>query len=114
MLTWLDGRANGVNIHAAGLSQHDVVPEILHLHLLKVEHLLLALLIRDLLQLVRQAAQHAAPTRRLQAGGPAGIVAHVPDGLMAGCAQPVVEPASASQQGPVILLLPRMRSTVGE
>lgn len=37
--TWLDVLAVCVNIGAAGLSQQHVIAEVIHLHLLKVEHL---------------------------------------------------------------------------
>lgn len=43
-LTWLDVLAVLIDVGAAGLGQQDVVPEVVHLHLLKVEDLVLALL----------------------------------------------------------------------
>ena len=82
-----------VHVLAAGFSQHDVIPEVLDLHLLKVEHLFLALLVRDFLKLVRQAAQDLATAGLLQVDRPAGIRTQVLDGCMAGIGQAEVEPA---------------------
>ena len=92
-ITWLDVGAVAIHIHAAGLSQHDVVAEVLDLHFLKVEDLLLALLILDLLDLLSETAQHLAATWLLQIDGPAGIRALAGNGGVAGIGQAEVEPA---------------------
>ena len=42
--TWLHILAVLVNIRAAGFGQQHVIPEVVHLHLLEVEDLILALL----------------------------------------------------------------------
>ena len=64
-----------------------------HLHLDEVEDLLLALGVRDLVQLLGQAAQHGPPAGLVDGGGGAGVRALVHDGVMAGDAQPIVQPA---------------------
>ena len=64
-----------------------------HLHLDEVENLLLALCVRDLIQLLRQAAQHGAAAGLVDGRGRAGVRALVHDGVVACNAQPVVQPA---------------------
>ncbi len=64
-----------------------------HLHLDEVEDLLLALGVRDLVQLLGEAAQHGPPTGLVNRGGGAGVRALVHDCVVAGNAQPVVQPA---------------------
>ena len=44
LLTWLDVLTVLVDVGAAGFSQQDVIPEVVHLHLLKVEDLVLTFL----------------------------------------------------------------------
>ena len=60
--TWLLVIAELIDIAMAGLSQQHIIPEVSDLHLLKVEHLILALLGLDLVPLVSQAAEHLTPT----------------------------------------------------
>ena len=64
-----------------------------HLHLDEVEDLFLALCISDLIKLLSQAAQHSAPTRLIDRRGCACVRTLVHDGVVAGNAQPVVQPA---------------------
>ena len=64
-----------------------------HLHLDKVEDLFLALCISDLIKLLRQAAQHSAATGLIDRRVCACIRTLVHDGVVAGNAQPVVQPA---------------------
>ena len=64
-----------------------------HLHLDEVEDLLLALRVCDLIQLLRQAAQHGAAAGLVDGRGCAGVRALVHNGVMARDAQPVVQPA---------------------
>ena len=74
-----------------------------HLHLDEVEDLLLALGVRDLVQLLGEAAQDGPPAGLVDGGGGAGVRALVHDGVMAGDAQPVVQPAVvAGNAQPVI------------
>ena len=51
-LTWLDVFAVLVDVGAAGLRQKHVVPEVVHLHLLKVEDLVLALLHQRIVSII--------------------------------------------------------------
>ena len=47
MLTWLDILAVRLNIRPASFCQKHIVPEVIHLHLLKVEDFVLAFLHHD-------------------------------------------------------------------
>lgn len=90
-----------VHIGSAGLCQDDIIAEVPNLHLLEVEHLLLAVLAGDVCNLVTEALQDCAPTGLFNAHTAASIGTLLHDGLMAGRAQPVIQPATGNCcQGP--------------
>jgi hypothetical protein len=64
-----------------------------HLHFDEVEDLLLALSIRDLVQLLSETAQHSPAAGLVDGGGGARVRALVHDRVVACHAQPVVQPA---------------------
>ena len=111
MLTWLHMPAVLVHISAAGLRQQDVVAEVGHLHLLKVEHLDRAGLAPNGVLLLRQAAEHTAPAG-LPKEGRALRRAQGVDVRLARIAQPVVEPAQDALSSQRVLLLQKASSTL--
>ena len=62
LLTWLDILAVLVDVGAAGFSQQDIIPEVVHLHLLKVEDLVLAFLP------TKSRSQHPCPYFEFSSG----------------------------------------------
>ena len=61
-VTWLLVVTEIIDIAMTSLSQKHIISEVSDLHLLKVKHLLAALLGLDLVPLLGQTAQHLAPT----------------------------------------------------